>query len=110
MLASGAHVSIGGVEYMLAEDEEQGHYVHQFETLFANATAIAGETAKSQLRPEKLLWSMTDWSGGEGARIYYPTDPTRYDVGSLVNVTEPSRLPALDHSLPTWVPVLSVPL
>jgi len=87
MLASGAHVKIGSLEYVLAEDVES-HYQHRFETLFANATAIAGEIAKQQLRPEKMLWSLTDFSGGEGARIYYPQEPTTYDTGSLTNVTE----------------------
>jgi len=86
VLASGAHVSINAVEYVLDEDQEP-HYVHRYESLFSQSTAIAGEIAKNQLRPEKLLWSMTDWSGGEGSPIYYPQDPNAYDVGSLVNVT-----------------------
>lgn len=86
MLASGAHVSIGGVEYVLAIDEEP-HYHHRFESLFSPTQAIAGEIAKQQIRPEKLLWAWTDWSGGEGGRIYYPQDPTNYDVGSLINAT-----------------------
>jgi hypothetical protein len=91
VLPSGADVQIGEHEYVLAR-QEQGHYVHRFESLFANATAIAGEVAAQQLRPEKLLWSWTDWSGGEGARIYYPQDPTTYDVGSLINGTERGAL------------------
>jgi hypothetical protein len=91
VLPSGADVQIGDHEYVLAR-QEQGHYVHRFESLFANATAIAGEVAAQQLRPEKLLWSWTDWSGGEGARIYYPQDPTTYDVGSLINGTERGAL------------------
>ena len=68
MLASGGHVSIGGVEYVLAIDDEP-HYHHRFESLFAPTSAIAGEIAKEQIRPEKLLWAITDWSGGEGAQI-----------------------------------------
>jgi hypothetical protein len=91
MLASGADVSIGGVEYSLALDQ-QPHYVHRYESLFANATAISGEIAKQQLRPEKLLWSLTDFSGGEGSPIYYPQDSTGYDIGSGVNVTNAGLL------------------
>ncbi len=90
MLASGAHVSIGGVEYMLVEAE--GAYVHRYESLFSQSTAIAGEIAKNQLRPEKLLWSLTDFSGGEGSPIYYPQDPTSYDIASLANVSNAGLL------------------
>ena len=91
MLNDNAHVSIAGIPYMLAVDEEP-HYQHRFESLFAPTSAIAGEIARQQIRPEKLLWSVTDWSGGEGALIYYPQDPTTYDVGSLVNVTTRGKL------------------
>jgi hypothetical protein len=85
MLPSGGHVSIGGVEYSLADQERP--YIHRYESLFSQSTAIAGEIAKNQLRPEKLLWSLTDFSGGEGSPIYYPQDSTAYDIGSGVNVT-----------------------
>src|SRR5882672_3056680 len=91
MLASGGHVAIGiddqgePMEYMLLEGTES--YVHRFESLFSQSTAIAGEIAKNQLRPEKLLWSLTDFSGGEGSPIYYPQDPTAYDIGSLANIS-----------------------
>ena len=90
-LASGADVSIDGVEYWLDHTNGPG-IAHRYESLFAQATAIAGETAKQQLRPEKMLWSWTDWSGGEGYPIYHPEDPTGYDIGSLVNVTNPGLL------------------
>src|SRR3990170_1117448 len=101
MLASSGHVSIGGVEYLLAVDEDP-HYHHRFESLFAPTSAIAGEIAKEQIRPEKLLWAITDWSGGEGALIFYPQDPTSYDIGSLINATTRGKLttrPARDRDL-----------
>ena len=86
-ISGGAHVSIGDVPYMLDKSKPQP-YKHGFESLFAQSTAIAGEVAKQQLRPEKMLWYITDWSGGEGFRIYYPQQPARYDKGSLMNVTQ----------------------
>src|SRR3989304_5200553 len=101
MLASSAHVSIGGVEYVLAIDEDP-HYYHRFESLFAPTSAIAGEIAKEQIRPEKLLWAITDWSGGEGALIFYPQDPTSYDIGSPLQPTtrgERTPRPARDRDL-----------
>src|SRR3990167_3882297 len=73
------------------EPDETG-YDEDFESLFAPTQAIAGEVAKEQIRPEKLLWSLTDASGGEGGLIYYPQDPTTYDVGSLVNPTTRGKL------------------
>ena len=85
--ASGAHFSIGGIQYVAAIDEEP-HYHHRFESMFSQTSAIAGEIAKDQLRPEKLLWSLTDFSGGEGALIYYPQNPTQYDVGSASTGTD----------------------
>ena len=91
-LANGAHVSIDGISLMLAEDEDGEHYEQGFESLFAPTQAIAGEVAKEQIRPEKLLWSLTDASGGEGGLIYYPQDPTTYDVGSLINPTTRGKL------------------
>jgi hypothetical protein len=90
MLPSGAHVSIGGVEYVLADQERP--YIHRYESLFSQSTAIAGEIAKNQLRPEKLLWSLTDFSGGEGSPIYYPQDPNAYDIASGMNVVNAGLL------------------
>ncbi len=92
MLADGAHLSIDGVSYMLAVDEDGPHYQHRYESLFAPTQAIAGEIAKFQIRPEKLLWSLTDWSGGEGALIYYPQNSTQYDQALCMNVTERGQL------------------
>src|SRR6185369_12952483 len=85
MLSSGAHVSIGGVEYVLANQERP--YIHRFESLFSQSTAIAGEIAKQQLRPEKMLWSWTDVSGGEGYPIYYPQNSNTYDIASGINIS-----------------------
>jgi hypothetical protein len=78
------------VEYVLAEQERP--YIHRYESLFSQSTAIAGEIAKNQLRPEKLLWSLTDFSGGEGSPIYYPQDSTAYDIGTGVNVSNAGLL------------------
>lgn len=82
MLASGAHVEIGGVQYLLEEAVDE-HYVHRFLSLFSRHDGgdieqpIPG-TQKISARPERLLWTVDDWSGGEGNRVWYPDDPTVY--------------------------------
>lgn len=90
-LASGAHFKIDTFECMAAMEIEP-HYNHDFQPLFANANAIAGEIAKDQLHPERIVWAISDFAGGEGSKIYYPQQPDRYDVASLMNVTQRGML------------------
>ncbi len=90
-LSDGSHVSIDGEEFKLAIDEPQ-HYNHRYISLFSPATAIAGEVAKDNIRQEKIVWSITDWSKGEGAVVYFPQNPAQYDVASLMNVTKRGQL------------------
>ena len=93
-LASGAEYSIAGLEYRALErgGDDEPHTAHDLDTLFANTQAIAGEIAKDQLHPDRILWSLTDFIRGEGATIYYPQNPTQYDQGSLMNVTKRGQL------------------
>ena len=93
-LASGAEYSIAGLEYRALErgGDDEPHTAHDLDTLFANTQAIAGEIAKDQLHPDRILWSLTDFIGGEGATIYYPQNPTQYDQASLMNVTKRGQL------------------
>lgn len=83
-LPSGAHVQIGSDTFFLAEDMED-HYVHNVEGLFAPKQAVSGSPGKEQLKSDILLWSMTDWSGGEGNRVYYPDDPFVYHYAEGLN-------------------------
>ena len=96
MLASGAHVKIGAFEFQLDEtiDNQPGgggslfrpHYKRTVTNLFSDRTPLlVGDPSSNEVRPERLLWSMTDWGGGENNRTYQPTDPFVYDFGYGVN-------------------------
>ena len=72
------HVKINGLWYRLAEDAEGQHYNFSLQPLRPpNAQLIQGESGKFQIRPDLLLWSWTDWSGGEGQIKYDPQDVGR---------------------------------
>jgi hypothetical protein len=84
--ASGAHVKIGTYEFWLEEDLP-GHYVYE-ETTEHIPTDIAGGEGKIDVdQDERLLWRMSDWSGGEGARYYSPGDPTVYSYSEEASNT-----------------------
>ena len=85
MIDSEFHVSINGVRYRLAEDGEGDHYVRQDIPLRAPNTQITtGKSGEFNLRSDLLLWSWTDWSGGEGQVKFDSTQPNRSEL--LVNV------------------------
>lgn len=75
MLGSGAHIKIGDYEFQL--DESEDHYAHDFSLPDYGPQAITGEENKASLN-SRLLWSFTDFSGGEGNRLYYEDEPTKY--------------------------------
>lgn len=93
MLAGKTHVKIGTYEYHLAEDIE-GHYLHRFDPDIPNeGPYIPGEGA-NKIAPSKagrLLWSMTDWSGGEGARVWDPQEPDVYNWSNAGNPRIPGQ-------------------
>lgn len=91
MLGSGAHVKIGSVEYRLAEQVE-GHYNHSYESPFAQPQDIAGMDGKRTLKGDKILWAIDDWSGGEGNKIYYPDQPTKFYYGDYSNVRKRGQI------------------
>jgi len=66
MIDSENHISLDGVKYRLDEAAEGEHYIRAGEPLRPpNAQVVQGETGqKFQMRPDTLLWSITDWSGG----------------------------------------------
>jgi hypothetical protein len=86
MLASGAHVKIGNYEFLLDEGIPE-HYTHRLEAILPQLTPIAGEGSPQRYDPQygRIFWSWTDWSGGEGNRIYYPEEPTKYDYSNTLN-------------------------
>lgn len=76
--ASGADIKIGSYEFLLARDMEE-HYVYE-EAYDHLPQELDGTTSKVDIdRDERLLWRMSDWSGGEGARSFDPSNPTVYD-------------------------------
>lgn len=115
MLASGAHVKLGDHEFMVDESVDE-HYVHHFQELGEAIGDVPGDPGKRQINPDKLVWTMTDWSGGEGNRIYYPDDPTVYEFSDGLNGRIAGQLtgrPARHVETVTWAdqrdrPVLAV--
>ena len=76
-LPSGAHVSIGDVEYLLDEsyEEKTGRrcYVHGGRNIFASRTDITGKPGSQNLKEDYLVWSQTRWDG-EGQVVLDPAD------------------------------------
>jgi len=85
MLATSAHVKIGTIEYVLDESVDP-HYQHRFMPIYVNKTDISGDPGKQQIDPDRLLWAMTDWSGGEGNNVYQPDQPNVYRISNGMNV------------------------
>lgn len=92
MLASGAHVKIGSYEFLLDEGADaegtfpEPHYVHKRPSLFSNRTGlIQGQPGAEDVRPERLVWSFTDWSGGAGSRTFDLQEPNVYDYARGTN-------------------------
>jgi hypothetical protein len=107
------HVKLNGVLYRLAEGAEGQHYTRIAEPLRPpNSVVVQGEGRQDlfQVRPDVLLWSITDWSGGEGQIKFNPQSPSRHSL--LHNVDPFSRpgqlLPGphfeetLDNAGATW--------
>lgn len=90
MSISGFDFLINGVGYMAAEDSEGDHYILNGEPLRPpNAVTVQGENSqKFQVRPDILLWSLTDWSGGEGQQKFDVRSPNRWRVLEGVRVFE----------------------
>ena len=72
------HVRINNVWYRLAEDAEGKHYNLALQPLRPpNSQLVQGNTSKFQIRPDVLLWSWTNWSGGENQIKFDTQDPAR---------------------------------
>lgn len=85
------HVKINSLWYRLAEDAEGGHYQLALQPLRPpNAQIVQGETGKFQIRPDVLLWSWTNWAGGEN-QIKVDTQAT--DRSYVLQNVEPFQKP-----------------
>lgn len=76
------HVRIGDYWYNLAEDAEGNHYQLSYPPQRSpNAVVVKGEqpgAQRFQTRPDIELWSITDWSGGEGKYKYDSQNPNQH--------------------------------
>lgn len=90
MAIKGMDFEINGVKYNAAEDAEGEHYILGGEPLRPpNAVTVQGENSqKFQMRPDTLLWTLTDWSGGEGQRKFNAQLPNRHLTLDAVSVFE----------------------
>jgi hypothetical protein len=84
MLAGGLHVKIGTHEYAL-DESQAGHYRKRFRPLMS-PKFDTGDPGSETLDQEKLVWEMTDWSGGEGNNVYYEDQPSVYRIANGMNV------------------------
>ena len=80
MAVGGFDFELNGVKYNAAEDAEGEHYNLGGEPLRPpNAVTIQGESSqKFQMRADTLLWTLTDWSGGEGQLKFSSRKPNRH--------------------------------
>lgn len=80
MIDNHNEVEINGIKYAIMWDAGDEAYVESGESLRPpNAQLVQGEKAGYvfQMRPDTLLFSWTDWSGGEGQLKFDPQNPNR---------------------------------
>lgn len=90
-IRGGYDVQLGDYPFRLALDQENP-YVHYYVPVSAGRREVAGEPDKESLLSDEIVWSYTDWSGGEGARVWYPDDPTVYHYAEPLNPRIPGQL------------------
>src|SRR3954468_10936932 len=100
MLADGSHVKIGSYSLLLDETVDAGtqvgnlyrpHYKYSQSTLGVPRQNISG-SQKQNIRPNRMIWYMGDWTGGEGQRNFDEQDSTQYSSAVQVNGRIPSQL------------------
>lgn len=89
-----SHIELDGTKYKLAESGEGSHYDLAGEPLRPpNAVSVQGEQGTFQVRPDLLLWRITDWSEGDGQIKYNPQEPARhFELQNVDPFTEPGKL------------------
>lgn len=94
MAGNSHHVEIGGEKYWLAQGDEGAHFSEHGEPLRPpNSVPVQGENNKFQSRPDKLIWSLTDWSGGEGFFKFSDDTPNGWKQLNAVRVFDfPGKL------------------
>ena len=91
-IKGGSHVSLNGVKYLIDESAD-GHYVHKIPGLFArqDVSSVIGEPTKRRSDIKRITWSTSDWSGGEGNRVFYDDQMNVYDYGVNVDTRIPGQ-------------------
>ena len=95
MIDSTYHVRLGTVLYRLDESVQGDHYIFSHEPMRPpNAVTVQGESSqKFQVRPDTLLWRLTDWSGGEGQFKFDAQNPNRHwRLDAVDPFTNPGKL------------------
>ena len=91
MIKGSGHVTLDGTKYLL-DESAGGHYVHRIPGIFAHDEQLIGAPDKRTARIKRLTWDMSDWSGGEGNRVFYEDYPNVYDYGIGTNPRIPGQL------------------
>ena len=91
MIKGAGHVLLNTKKYLLDESIE-GHYVHRMPSVFMRDGRIQGAIDKKNAADKRLQWSMSDWVGGEGNRVFYEDYPNVYDYGINTNPRIPGQV------------------
>lgn len=88
------HIELNGVKYRLAEDAEGIHYTYEEQPLRpVNYAVVQGDNNRFQIRPDTLLWSWTDWSGGMGQLRFNQEEANRsMIIENMDPFTQPGKL------------------
>lgn len=106
-IADEAHVSIAGEKFMLDQSVE-GHYKHSIRQIMVPKLDIAGDPGKEQIHEDRLLWAHTDWTGGEGNRVWYEDQANVYDVSNGLHGRVPGQLSVRPRRERTTLPTNDV--
>lgn len=89
------HIELDGEGYRLAQDSQGQHHSILGEPLRPpNSVTVQGLTQQTfQLRPDLVVWRISDWSGGEGQRTFDPQNPSRHwELNRVRAFEEPGHL------------------
>jgi len=106
MIDAQHHVELNGIKYRIAEDAEGEGLVLVGDSLRPPNTQVVqgADGQKFQMRPDILLWTITDWSGGEGQNVF---DNAMADRHWRLDGLDPFSLPGKLFLGPTWVETLA---
>lgn len=90
-LQGGYDIKLGDYSLMLDQSDGEG-YSHYFVSEAVGRREIAGEIDGETAQEDHILFSYTDWSGGEGNRVWYPDEPTKFEFAEAMNPRIPGQL------------------